>query len=80
MKILNGRELADFIKERQFLTVRGMAKKPKLLIIRDSDNPVILKYIALKEQYGADIKVDVETRKINADNASAEVSAESNRQ
>ena len=43
MKVLNGRELADFIKERQFLTVRGMAKKPKLLIIRDIYNPVILK-------------------------------------
>lgn len=60
MKVLNGNELAGFIKERQFLTVRGMAKKPKLLIIRDSDNPVILKYVNLKKQYGEDIGVVVE--------------------
>lgn len=60
MKILNGRELADFIKERQFLTVRGMTKKPKLLIIRDSDNPVIVKYVNLKKEYGEDIGVLVE--------------------
>ena len=60
MKVLNGNELAGFIKERQFLTVRGMAKKPKLLIIRDSDNPVILKYVNLKKQYGEDIGVMVE--------------------
>ncbi len=60
MKVLNGRELADFIKERQFLTVRGMTKKPKLLIIRDSDNPVIVKYVNLKKEYGEDIGVLVE--------------------
>ena len=60
MKILNGEELASFIKERQFHVVRGMAKKPKLLIIRDSDNPVILKYVNLKKQYGEDIGIPVE--------------------
>ena len=60
MKILNGSELAGFIKERQARQVSNMAKKPKLLIIRDSDNPVILKYVNLKIQYGKDIGVDVE--------------------
>lgn len=60
MKILNGKELAGFIKERQFTTVRGMHTKPKLLIIRDSDNPVIMKYVNLKKQYGDDIGVIVE--------------------
>lgn len=60
MKVLNGSELADFVKERQFLTVRKMTQKPKLLIIRDSDNPVILKYVNLKKQYGEDIGVEVE--------------------
>ena len=60
MKILDGRELAGFIKERQAYQVRKMTKKPKLLIIRDSDNPVILKYVNLKKQYGADIGVEVE--------------------
>lgn len=60
MKFLNGRELADFVKERQFLEVRSLSKKPKLLIIRDSDNPVILKYVNLKKEYGEDIGVEVE--------------------
>lgn len=60
MKILNGKELADFIKERQFIEVRSMRKKPNLLIIRDSDNPVITKYVNLKKQYGKDIGVEVE--------------------
>ena len=59
MKILNGSELAGFIKERQFHVVRGMAKKPCLVIIRDSDNPVIMKYVQLKQQYGEDIGVEV---------------------
>ena len=58
-KILNGRELAGFIKERQVGQVRQMSKKPCLLIIRDSDNPVIVKYVNLKKQYGEDIGVEV---------------------
>ena len=64
MKILNGKELAGFIKERQAGQVRGLVdrlgRKPKLLIIRDSDNPVILKYVNLKISYGEDIGVLVE--------------------
>ncbi len=60
MKILNGKELASFIKERQAHQVRAMQKKPKLLIIRDSDNPVIVKYVNLKKTYGEDIGVSVE--------------------
>lgn len=59
MKLLNGRELAGFIKERQARQVRAMSKKPKLLIIRDSDNPVIMKYVNLKIKYGEDIGIVV---------------------
>ncbi len=59
MKILNGHELADFIKKRQAHQVRSMTKKPTLLIIRDSDNPVITKYVNLKIEYGEDIGVKV---------------------
>lgn len=59
MKILNGKELADFVKERQRHQVAGMRKKPHLLIIRDSDNPVINKYVTLKKEYGEDIGVKV---------------------
>lgn len=60
MKVLNGSELASFIKERQAHEVRSFKKKPKLLIIRDSDNPVILKYVNLKIHYGEDIGIEVE--------------------
>ena len=60
MKSLNGSELAGFIKKRQAHQVRSLKKKPKLLIIRDSDNPVILKYVSLKKRYGEDISVIVE--------------------
>ena len=58
-KILNGRELAGFIKERQATEVRQIKKKPTLLIIRDSDNPVITKYVNLKIKYGEDIGATV---------------------
>ena len=59
MKILNGKDLASFIKERQARQVANIEQKPHLLIIRDSDNPVITKYVNLKIQYGADIGVEV---------------------
>ena len=60
MKLLNGQELADFIKERQAHQVASLSQKPKLLIIRDSNNPVITKYVNLKIEYGEDIGVEVE--------------------
>lgn len=63
MKILNGAELAGYMKENQAHTVRRLKAsgiQPKLVIIRDSDNPVILKYVTLKQGYGEDIGVVVE--------------------
>ena len=69
MKILDGRELAGFIKERQAIQTRQMFSSghvPKLLIIRDSDNPVILKYVNLKILYGKDIGVIVEDYKASS--------------
>ena len=59
MKNLNGRELAGFIKERQAHQITAMPKRPKLLILRDSDNPVITKYVNLKKKYGEDIGIEV---------------------
>ena len=62
MKSLNGKELAEFIKEKQAHQVASMKvtkKVPTLLIIRDSDNPVILKYVTLKIRYGEDIGIKV---------------------
>ncbi len=57
MKELNGKELAGFIKERQAHVAKS--KHATLLIIRDSDNPVITKYVNLKIRYGEDIGVKV---------------------
>lgn len=63
MKLLNGKELADYIKERQAHQVRGLRQAndvaPVLAIIVTTDNPVIDLYVNLKKQYGSDIGVDV---------------------
>ncbi len=67
-KILNGRDLADFIKERQARQVRGLIQhdrvQPKLAIVQTIDNPVIDTYVRLKKAYGADILIDVDVYKI----------------
>lgn len=63
MKSLNGAELAGYMKENQAHSVRSLlARKiqPKLVIIRDSKNPVIEKYVTLKKHYGEDIGITVE--------------------
>ena len=60
MKLLSGSDLASYIKARQANEVASLPSAPQLLIIRDSDNPVITKYVNLKVAYGADIGVAVE--------------------
>ncbi len=64
MKILNGSELAGFIKERQAKAVRGLRQAndivPKLAIIQCKDDPVINTYVRLKKRYGTDIDVEVD--------------------
>jgi methylenetetrahydrofolate dehydrogenase (NADP+)/methenyltetrahydrofolate cyclohydrolase len=68
MRILDGKELAGFIEERQARQVRGLRQAshvaPKLAIIQTIDNPVIDTYVRLKKQYGQDILVDVDIHKI----------------
>lgn len=61
-KVLSGRELAGFIKERQDHEVKMLRSnkiRAKLVIVRDSNNPVITKYVDLKRQYGEDIGIEV---------------------
>jgi methylenetetrahydrofolate dehydrogenase (NADP+)/methenyltetrahydrofolate cyclohydrolase len=68
MKLLNGQELADYIKQRHGQQVRSLTAAgitPKLAIVQVSDDPVINTYVRLKNQYGADIGVEVEVHKIN---------------
>ncbi|MNH49906.1 Bifunctional protein FolD protein [compost metagenome] len=68
MKILNGAELADFIKERQVRQVRALRQAshvyPKLAIVQTSDDPVIDSYVRLKHRYAADVLIDVEYHKV----------------
>ena len=65
--MLNGTELAGFIKERHARQVRALhAQKiyPKLAIVQAKDDPVINTYVRLKQEYGADIGVEVEHYKL----------------
>ncbi len=68
MKSLNGSELASYIKVRQAQQVRSLRQangiQPKLAIILTIDDPIINTYIRLKQKYGADILVDVETHAV----------------
>lgn len=68
MKLLNGRELAGFVKERQLKAVRNLRQEhginPRLAIIVTVDNPVIDVYMRLKHKYGADISVDVDIHRV----------------
>lgn len=65
MKVLNGSELAGFIKERQAKQVRGLRQAhgviPKLAIVQTKDDPVINTYVQLKKRYGSDILVEVDS-------------------
>lgn len=78
MKLLNGKELAEFIKERQAKQVRALRQawkiQPRLAIVTDSENPVIATYMRLKQNYGADILIEVEIHKVESDQLEATIS------
>jgi methylenetetrahydrofolate dehydrogenase (NADP+) / methenyltetrahydrofolate cyclohydrolase len=75
MKILNGKELAEFIEERQAREVRALRQAhdifPKLAIIVTVDNPVIDVYMRMKQRYGADMQIDVDIHRVTTDEAPA---------
>lgn len=68
MKMLNGSDLAVYIKERQATQVRNLRQAhgiiPKLAIVVTVDNPVIDVYMRLKQRYGADILVEVDVHRV----------------
>ncbi len=68
MKSLNGKELAEFIKERQVKQVRALRQAqgiaPKLAIVQCKDDPVINTYVNLKKRYGVDIAIEVEAHNV----------------
>lgn len=68
MKLLNGSDLAEFIKERHAHQVRALASQkitPKLAIIRANSDKVVDIYMRLKTSYGKDIGAVVEVHDIN---------------
>jgi methylenetetrahydrofolate dehydrogenase (NADP+) / methenyltetrahydrofolate cyclohydrolase len=68
MKLLNGSELAGYIKERhakQARSLRAAKILPKLAIVQVKDDPVINTYVNLKKKYGAEIGVEVEVHTTN---------------
>ena len=77
MKLLNGKELAEFIKERQAHQVRALRQtlhvEPKLAIVVTIDHPVINVYMRMKKKYGADILVDVDVHQVAQADAPATI-------
>lgn len=73
MKLLEGAELAGFIKERQAHDGRALRQSkgivPKLAIIRTNPDPVVDSYMKLKQAYGTDISVDVDVYTIKQSEA-----------
>jgi methylenetetrahydrofolate dehydrogenase (NADP+)/methenyltetrahydrofolate cyclohydrolase len=68
MKLLSGKDLAAYVKQRQMADVRSLRHSrgaaPKLAIIYCVEDPVITTYIRLKKRYGADLGVEVEAHNV----------------
>jgi methylenetetrahydrofolate dehydrogenase (NADP+) / methenyltetrahydrofolate cyclohydrolase len=77
MRILNGADLASFIKERQARQVRALRQAhgitPKLAIIRTNPDPVVDVYMHLKKRYAEDIGAEVEVCEVAQSKAIAAI-------
>lgn len=77
MKLLNGKELAEYIQQRQAQQVRALRQawhvQPKLAIVVTVDNPVIDVYMRVKQRYGNDILIDVDVHRISQNDAPATI-------
>jgi len=73
MKLLNGLDVASYIKNRQLAEARALRQAhgvvPKLAIIRTNPDPVVDSYMKLKQTYGDEIAVDVEVHTIEQTDA-----------
>ena len=76
---MNGKELAGFIQERQAKQVRALRQAhgvfPKLAIIRTNPDPVVDSYMKLKQDYGAEILIDVDVHTIEQSEAAERIEA-----
>lgn len=68
MKLLNGSDIALFVKERQAKQVRNLRQQwkvvPRLAVVQTVDNPVIDTYVRLKRRYAEDVLVEFELHKV----------------
>jgi len=73
VKLLNGLEVASYIKQRQLKTVSGLVQSrgitPKLAIIRTNPDPVVNSYMKIKTNYGMDIGALAEVHNIDQSEA-----------
>jgi methylenetetrahydrofolate dehydrogenase (NADP+)/methenyltetrahydrofolate cyclohydrolase len=69
VRILNGKELSEYITERQARQIRHLRQEfkvfPKLAIVQTIDSPVIDSYVRLKQNYAEDILAEVVVHKID---------------
>lgn len=77
-KSLNGRELAEYIQERQAKQVRALRQaegiEPRLAIIRTNPDPVVDSYMRIKQKYGEEIGVAVDVHTIDEKDAVQRIS------
>ncbi len=59
MKLLDGRQVAEYLQERHVRTVRGLGFIPGLAIVSMGDDEATAKYLAAKVHYGEEIGVPV---------------------
>lgn len=71
--LLNGSELAGFIKERQAAQVKRLKAMPKLAIVLATEDPASQTYTVLKQNYGREIGVRVEIHRISAAEAKSKI-------
>lgn len=60
MKLLDGRAIAGYIKQRHTSQVAALPHQPRLAIIRSQDNEAGDRYLRMKRRYGEDIGVAVD--------------------
>jgi methylenetetrahydrofolate dehydrogenase (NADP+)/methenyltetrahydrofolate cyclohydrolase len=79
MKLLNGKELAEYIQQRQGHEVRALRQahniEPKLAIVVTVDNPVIDVYMRMKQRYGAEMLIDVDVHRVTVEQAPETIAA-----
>jgi methylenetetrahydrofolate dehydrogenase (NADP+)/methenyltetrahydrofolate cyclohydrolase len=68
MRLLNGKDLAGYIKERQAKQVRTLRQEygivPKLAIVVTIDHPATNSYLRMKKRYGEDIEALVDVHQV----------------